>query len=149
MKNSRGFTLIELMVVVVVIAILAAVALPSYRSSVMKSRRSSAQAALLDLASREERYYTANNTYASDLPTLGYPAGSTTVAVPDSNNYFYDLAAPTLTKDAGGAVTGFKLQAAPANSQTKDTTCGTYTFTSLGLRGNQDSSGTALTSCWN
>lgn len=142
MKNHRGFTLIELMIVVIVIGILAAVALPNYWNSVMKSRRSSAQSALLDLASREARYYTTNNAYTADLGKLGYPAGATTIAVPDdNNNHFYDLAAPTLDADGNG----FTLKATPAGSQAKDTECATFTYTSLGVR---DSTGTASTSCW-
>jgi len=143
MKNHRGFTLIELMVVVAVIGLLAAVALPSYWSSIMKSRRTSAQSALLDLASREERYYTAKNIYTSDLSQLGFPAG-TSVPVPDgTNNYFYDVSVEVLAADTSS----FSLKAVPVGSQTKDTACATYTYDSRGIRGN--TGGTASDSCWN
>lgn len=145
MKKDRGFTLIEIMVVVALIGILTAIALPSYWNSVMKSRRSSAQSALLDLASREARYYTANNAYIADLPTLGFPTGTTAVPVPDGvNNHFYDVKA-TVSTD----LSSYTLTAVPVSPQTKDTTCYTYTYTSVGVRANQDASANALTSCWN
>jgi type IV pilus assembly protein PilE len=145
MKNDRGFTLIEIMGVVAIIGILTAVVLPSYWNSVMKSRRSSAQSALLDLASREARYYTSNNVYTADLPTLGFPTGTTAVPVPGGgNNHFYDV-----TATVGPDPNSYTLTAVPVGAQTKDSTCYTYTYSNLGLRANQDASGTALTSCWN
>lgn len=69
MKN-RGFTLIELMVTVAIVAILAAIAYPSYQSHVVKTRRKAAEACLLELAQFMERYYTTNMSYASaSLPS--------------------------------------------------------------------------------
>ena len=139
MKNCRGFSLIELMVVVTVIAILSAVALPSYWSSVMKSRRTSAQVALLDLASREERYYTANNIYASKLSLLGFPSEKN-LAVPDEkNNHYYDVSVVAANAN------GFSLKAVPVGSQSKDTACAIFTYNSLGIRG---FSGDSATPCW-
>lgn len=61
--RSRGFTLIELMIVVGIVAILASIAYPSYRDSVLKGRRAEARAALADLLQQEERYLTQRNTY--------------------------------------------------------------------------------------
>jgi type IV pilus assembly protein PilE len=145
MKKIRGFTLIELMIVVAVIGLLAAVALPNYSNYVMKSRRSSAQTALLDLASREERYYTANNTYVSNLSLLGYPANTVSIAVPDAGgSHYYDVTVALVNNAAGTAVVGFTLTATPAGSQARDTECGNFTYDYLGRRGN---SGTA-TPCW-
>jgi type IV pilus assembly protein PilE len=118
------------------------VALPSYQNSVMKSRRSSAQTALLDLASREERYYTINNRYTTDLSLLGYPANTVSIAVPDAgNSHFYDVTVAYV----GNAVGTFALTATPAGSQTRDTECENFTYNYLGVRGN---SGTAATPCW-
>jgi type IV pilus assembly protein PilE len=62
-KRTRGFTLIELMIVVAVIAILAAVAFPSYKSSVLKAKRAEGRAALMQLMQQQERYYSQNSTY--------------------------------------------------------------------------------------
>ena len=58
--DSRGFTLVELMVVIVIASILMAIAVPSYKNSIRKSRRTDAKTALLDLAGREERFNSTN-----------------------------------------------------------------------------------------
>lgn len=63
MKPSRGFTLIETMIVMTIIALLAALAYPGYRGFVVKARRVEAQAALLELMQKQERYYTQHNRY--------------------------------------------------------------------------------------
>ena len=74
LSRLRGFTLVELMIVVVIVAILAGIAVPSYMSSVRKTRRADAKTALLDLAGREERYLTTNPAGYSTVPAdLGYP----------------------------------------------------------------------------
>lgn len=64
-KHIRGFTLIELMITVVIVGILASVALPSYRNHVIRSKRSSAEAQMMDIASREQQYLISNRVYAS------------------------------------------------------------------------------------
>ena len=76
-NRASGFTLIELMIVVAIVGILAAIALPSYQRYVLRSHRTTAVNALLDLGSREARYYSANNAYTSSLTGangLGYAA---------------------------------------------------------------------------
>jgi len=65
MTHRSGFTLIELMIVLAVLALLAAVAYPSYRDSVLKGKRAQARGALAELLQEQERYMTQNNTYLS------------------------------------------------------------------------------------
>ncbi len=68
---TRGFTLVEVMIVVAIIAILARIAYPAYTSSVLKGKRAQARAAILDLMQQEERYLTQNNTYLAFTNTSG------------------------------------------------------------------------------
>src|SRR5580704_3895466 len=69
---SAGFTLVELLIVIVIATILATIAIPSYQAQIRKSRRTDAKTALLDLAAREERYNSTYNTYTSVPANLGY-----------------------------------------------------------------------------
>ncbi|NJO16171.1 MAG: type IV pilin protein [Thioploca sp.] len=69
-KASHGFSLIELMVVVIIIAILAAVGYPMYRGHVLKSRRADAKSALVQLTQLQENYYTNNSNYATTFTAL-------------------------------------------------------------------------------
>lgn len=71
-KHMRGVTLIELMIVVVVISILAAVAYPNYQEFTARAKRNEARAALLRLATNQERFYLNNNSFTQDLTSLGF-----------------------------------------------------------------------------
>jgi len=141
-NRMRGFTLIELMIALAVVAILTTIALPSYQSWVLQSRRPDAKTAMLDLAAREERYYTVNNTYTNSAASLGYaalPVGLGTGATPD-----YTLSVSAFTQ------TTFTLQAVPQNAQANDT-CGTYQLDNLGNQLNiYPTAGAAATiaGCW-
>ncbi|HWY73334.1 MAG TPA: type IV pilin protein [Burkholderiaceae bacterium] len=141
-KFTRGFTLIELMIVVVIVAILAAVALPSYQNSIRKSRRPDAKTALLDLAAREERYYTVNNTYTNVAANLGYAALPVNLGTGSKPDYTLSVSAFTATT--------FSLQALAQNDQVNDT-CGSYTLDNLGNQLNIYPAGTAAAAifgCW-
>jgi len=77
MRNyMRGVTLTELMIVVVVLGILATVAYPSYRQYAARAKRTEAKAALLQIATMQERYYLQNNTYTLDMTNLGFPVAA-------------------------------------------------------------------------
>ncbi|WP_168209703.1 type IV pilin protein [Chromobacterium paludis] len=139
---QQGFSLIELVIAMVVFAIIVAIAIPSYNSFILQSNRSAAKTALQDLATRQESYYTLNNTYASQLSTLGYASG--TVYVPGGGNNLYALAIASAT------ATTFSLTATPQGNQAKDTTCQTYQLDNLGNQTNVIGSGTAqvVSGCW-
>lgn len=92
-KQAAGFTLIELMIVVVIIGILAMIAYPSYQESLTKTRRTDGQSHLMSIINAQERFYTENNTYTTDLTDLGY-ASATDVA---SEEGFYEATAAACT----------------------------------------------------
>ncbi|MBB1060354.1 prepilin-type N-terminal cleavage/methylation domain-containing protein [Lysobacter spongiae] len=135
-----GFTLIELMVVVAVIAILAAIAISSYDWAVVKSRRAAATGCLTERAQFMERFYTTNMSY---VDAAGNPPALAPCEADVAN--FYNVgfsAAPAPSARA------YSLQAVPQGKQaSKDTKCGTLTINSQGLKGE---SGTAASAddCW-
>lgn len=133
-RRNAGFTLLELMIVVAVIAVLAAIVLPSYRDAVHRGRRADGTTALLDLANRMQRYYSENNTFqTATIANVG--ANATT----PQGHYTLSIAAQ--------AVNTYTIQAAPAGAQAGDTKCGTLTLTSASIRGR---SGTEpdVSRCW-
>jgi len=83
-RYMRGITLMELMVVVVIIGILAALSYPNYREFVARAKRTEARAALLKIATNQEKYYLQNNTFTLDLTDLGFNANPYTT---DSGTY--------------------------------------------------------------
>jgi len=108
-RHKRGFTLIELMIVVVIVAILAAVAYPSYRNYILKGNRASAQAFLMDAAQRQQQFFLDNRAYAPDLDTLF----ATASPIPSEVSPYYTL---TVTTTAGPPPT-FLISAAPKATQ--------------------------------
>jgi type IV pilus assembly protein PilE len=147
-----GFTLVELMVVVLIITILTVIAVPSYTAQVRKSRRTEAKSMLLDLAAREERYMATNGVYTSSAPALGLGASATFPQMTSSN--YYSIAAPDLTPASASSATAaatpakFSFTASASGNQVKDTECNTFTLTSAGLQTSQNSGSSPTTDCW-
>lgn len=131
-QMRRGFTLIELMIVVLVIGVLAAIAYPSYSQHVIKSRRAAAQACLQEVAQYMERFYTTNLTY------LG--AAVPVMQCRTDLGRFYRIGLQAAATDKG-----YTLQAVPTTAQ-KDPRCATL---SVDVAGTKDVSGTDdATQCW-
>ena len=126
---SNGFTLIELMIVVVIIGVLAAIAYPAYTGYSQKARRSDAKHALLDVQLAEEKWRANNSSYTSDLTDLSWPMTSIDahygLSVTSSNANSYTITATAFN-------TGL---------QANDTTCLTMTL-------NQNNEKTPASGCW-
>ena len=141
-RKQQGFTLIEVMIVVAIVGILTAIAVPNYAEYVRRGHRADARAGLLQAQQWLERVSTAQGNYpanASDLPAaLAWTA--------DASKRYTITYAP-----AGNPVMTYTLTAAPKNpgGQVGDK-CGSYTLTNTGVRGNTNlGTGTTSADCWN
>ena len=129
--DEQGFTLIEIIITIVIVAILAAVALPAYQDQVTRSRRSDAQIALLGVAQALETCFTTTGSYA-DVRCNG-----SIRAVSDEG--YYTIAASNRT-----AFT-FTLTATAVGVQARDDECATFTINQTGA---QNATGTDAANCW-
>lgn len=134
-RKVRGFTLIELMVVVAVIAILATIAYPSYRDSVRKARRAQAKADLVEYAALAERFRTANNTY------VGFTLPETVSPREDGATAQYNLTPAAAFTDANT----FTITATPNGGQAADR-CGTLSLNQAGVK--TETGIATLSECW-
>ncbi len=126
MRKDRGFTLIELIVVVAIVGILVAIAVPSYQSHLRKGRRAEAQSVLLDAANKQQQYLLDARTYALDsafLTTIG-------VGLPDTVATFYTL---TVLPAAATTPPTFTISATP-KSGTAQEPDGTLTIDNTGQK---------------
>ncbi|OMH34035.1 type IV pilin protein [Motiliproteus sp. MSK22-1] len=134
--RAQGFTLMELMVAMAIIAILSAIAYPSYTSMLVNNRRLEAQGALMGFVTAMERYRADNSTYVSAAVGTVYPAQ----APIDSGDKFYDL---SITSQAGSS---YILRATPINNTSQEDD-GYLEITSTGIkRWDKDNSGSTNSS---
>lgn len=132
--RMRGITLLELMIVVVIVGILAAIAYPSYREQIMRTHRADGKTQLMQMSQALERCYTRFSAYNN--------AGCTTVSFPTtSDEGHYVVTASTLS------ATAYALDATPQAGQADDTDCGVLRIRSTGVEGSQGGD-TDPNNCW-
>ena len=142
--RAAGVTLVEIMVVVGIVALLTAVAVPSYRQYTTRAHRTEAMAALLRLATNQERFYLQSNQYSLDPDALGFPAGLSEQGV-----YMLEIGT-----DAGVTLDWFATaRPTPGGGrngidQTPDTECTSFTLTSAGVRTATPLPNGANDRCW-
>lgn len=145
MKTQKGFSLLELMVVVAIVGIIAAIAYPSYLQQIQKTRRADCAGSLTSLGSTMERFFTVNSTYAGAAAggaDTGAPAIYPTTCPIDGGAATYNLT----IQSADGST--FTIQAAPINAQAGDK-CGNLTLTNTGLKGvSGATTGVTWDDCW-
>jgi type IV pilus assembly protein PilE len=125
--GQKGFSLIEILIVVVIVTLLASIAWPAYQDNVLRSRRAEAKSQLLDLAQCMERFNTSNLTYVN---------GPVRCPPPNADSYAINYAAVTRST--------FTLVAAPQGNQTSDA-CGQLGVDQTGAKTHQ---GSAADRCW-
>lgn len=140
-RQQKAFTLLELMIVVAIIGILAAIAIPNYQEYLLRSKRSEGMSLLSDAAVQQERFYAQNNSYVTstnDIARLGLRNTDAVTKKVISDNNYYTLTISSVAGDGGYTLT--------ATQSFGDTGCGNLTLNAIGTKGK---SGTkTLEECW-
>jgi len=139
--NSKGFTLVEIVIVLSILGILASIVYPSYTGHVKRAHRTDAKTVILQAAARQERFFGNQNRYAGNMTTLGYGADLLTT---EDGRYSVSVNAST--------VNTYTLQAVPNSLGRQNTDgCGSFIVDYLGVRNIKDQpAGAAVTvkDCW-
>jgi type IV pilus assembly protein PilE len=138
--STRGFTLIELMVVVAIVGILAGIAYPSYVKHVQHGRRAEAQSVMNEVGQYMQRYYAANNNYGGVTAAVLSAAGLSQ-SPKSGNTAYYGIQVVT----TGSSPQNYSIQATPSGPQAGDV-CGILTLSDTGAKG-QDA-GATFNQCW-
>jgi type IV pilus assembly protein PilE len=133
-RLQSGITLLELMIVVAVVSLLAAIAYPSYRDQVIKSHRTEGKAALMETAQALERCFTNNNSFTA--------CGAVTLPFTTRHGR-YQITEDQIASSVG---TSYRLSAVPQGGQANDARCGTFSLTNTGAR--QITGSGTVAECW-
>ena len=124
----KGFSLIELLIVLIIVGILTCFAYPGYQAHILRAKRLEAQTALLDLASQLERYYFDNHTYESATIGSGRSSDVLSSAMTSDGHYVLSI--------THASTTTFGLKATPSSSySSNDSVCQSLTLNSRGIKG--------------
>ena len=140
MRNSCGITLIELLTVIIVVAILASLAVPSYRSYLLRAQRTEAMNALLQIQAAQEKYYLQNNTYTDKLAD---PPPAWLGLLTKTESGFYDL---KVELSNGGQSYTATATPSPTGGQADDKKCTSFSIDETGKRSATGPGGTDY--CW-
>ena len=139
--SGSGFTLIEVVIVIVIVSILAAVALPAYQDSMRKGRRADAKAGLMDAANRQEQFMLDRSSYTADMSLLGFASDP---GLSEEGHYSIDV---DPNEPNCPIATCFSLKATPVagGAQIEDIRCTSFSVKSTGEK---SATGTAAPECW-
>lgn len=152
MPQQKGFTLIELMIVVVIVGILAAIAVPNYQDYITRSKRAEGMALLQEVAARQERFYAQNNSYLTSnnniaqlVSNAAQVVGAGAASRIRSENDYYRVGVASVAGDGG-----YTLTASPNAPTFSDAACGNLTLNAIGVKGRSATGSGAITveQCW-
>lgn len=143
MKKLSGFTLLELMISISIVGITAAIALPTYRESVLKTNRSDAQISIAGMATLQERFYFTHNDYTGDFRDLvkGLEEEGAVVDTIPSEKGHYSISLNVVGRE-------WVMEATAINGQAEDHNCAKMVVTSKGQKTSYNSSDVASVDCW-
>jgi len=144
-RKLGGFTLLELMIVVVIIGILSALGYPSYMQYVVSTKRTAATSVLLQVADRQQQFFMDNKTFTADMTNLGFPASPLVVGDDGRSLASGDAKSVYTISMSNVGVTTYTITATPLHAQlSRDTECGALTLDQSLAKG----AGGAVADCW-